>query len=98
MKRNFPVIALALGLIVVMVLAGFHPLSESAERKLPLLTALLVVEFGFLVNLAAVIFGIRAYSAGGKSKSGLLFVLLNSLIAGYLLVAGINLWPGVVSG
>ena len=98
MIRNLPVIALVLGVAIILVLLGFHPLSEDTTRKLPLLTALLMVEFGFLVNAAAVIFTIKQRADGGTTTLGWLILVLNVLLAGFLLISGINLWPGITGG
>ena len=95
MKRSFPLIALAVGLVISLILFGFNPLNEETTRKLPLLTALLMAEFGFLVNAAAVIYGTKHHLASGWTKTGLLLLPLNILLAGYLLLIGINLWPGI---
>lgn len=98
MKRAFPWIAIAIGLTIILALFGLHPLSAGTTPKLPLLTALLMAEFGFLVNAAAFIFGIQHYFAGGSTKTGLLLLPVNFLLAVYLLLAGFKLWPGFTSG
>ena len=98
MKRAFPLIAFAIGLAVSLILFGFHPLDADTTRKLPLLTALLMAEFGFLVNAAAVIYGIKQHIASGLTKTGLLLLPLNILLAGYLLLTGFKLWPGIAGG
>ena len=98
MKRAYPWIAFAIGLTIVLALFGLHPSGASAAPKLPLLTALLMAEFGFLVNAAAVIFGVQYYFAGSLKKIGLLLLPVNFLLAIYLLLAGFKLWPGLTGG
>lgn len=95
MKRAFPLIALAVGLAISLILFGFNPLNNETDRELPLLTALLMAEFGFLVNAAAVIYGIKQHLATGWTRTGIVLLILNILLAGYLLLTGFNLWPGI---
>ncbi|HIP68612.1 MAG TPA: hypothetical protein EYH06_08485 [Chromatiales bacterium] len=98
MKRAYPLIAFAMGLTIVLALFGLHSPGAGNAPKLPLLTALLMAEFGFLVNAAAVIFGVQRYFSGDSTKTGMLLLPVNFLLALYLLVAGFKLWPGFSAG
>lgn len=98
MKRAYPWIAFAIGLTIILALFGLHPSGAGTAPKLPLLTALLMAEFGFLVNAAAVIFGVQYYFSGSLNKASLLLLPVNFLLAGYLLLAGFKLWPGLAGG
>lgn len=92
MKRTYPWIACAIGLTIILLLIGFDPQNADTTRKLPLLTALFMAEFGFLVNAAAVFVGIKLYLSKDLTKTTLALLLVNFLLAMYLLLNGINLW------
>ena len=55
LKRHFPQIALALGLILALLLYRFGPQSADGDSGMPLLTALFVAEFGFLLTAGAAV-------------------------------------------
>ncbi len=94
MNRSFPWLALAIGLLLALVLIRFSPLNPDATRTLPLLTALLMSEFGFVVTTIATVLGIREAMAKGPALKTILLVAGNLLLALGFLTLGLNLWPG----
>jgi len=95
MKRSFPLLALGVGLMISLVIAGFAPEKSGGVRQLPLLTALLMSEFGFLLNAIAAGVCVRNLSMQGFNKSNLFLLLGNLVLAINLLLTGLKLWPDV---
>lgn len=94
MKRSFPWLALAIGLLLALLLIRFTPLNPDAEWTLPLLTALLISEFGFVVTTVATVVGIREVMSQGLALRTALLVAGNLLLAIGFLTMGLSLWPG----
>ena len=94
MKRSSHWLALALGLLLAMVLIRFSPLNPDAARTLPLLTALLMSEFGFVVTTIATVLGIREAMAKDRAMRTVLLVAGNLMLALGFLTMGLYLWPG----
>ena len=60
MKRSYPWLALGLGLLLSLILMRFSANGMEGRFQLPLLTSLLIAEFGFLVPaIAAGIFDVE---------------------------------------
>ncbi|MEE9342317.1 MAG: hypothetical protein V3V12_01640 [Gammaproteobacteria bacterium] len=95
MKQLFPWIALCIGLIISLVLWAFNPLAAEADHKLPLLTALLMSEFGFILNASAAGISIRNYFKAASGKFSLLAFPVNLILAMHLLYTGFTLWSGI---
>ena len=97
-KDRFPGIALGLGLILAVVLAWSGALGPEQPHALPLLTLLLISEFGFLVTAVGAGLGARALMRGGfVLGQGLVVLGCAALAAGFLIV-GVGLWPGLSQG
>ena len=90
-RQVFPFLALGIGLTIaaILLLGG----AISGQLLLPLLAALLMAEFGFIINLAGLYFG---YMAITQDKSGMPVILATvgcALIAIFLAWVGFTLWP-----
>ena len=64
-KKNFPLIALALGLFLMGILYRTGATDPDTELALPLLTVLIISEFGFIVSAVAVYFGGQTLARNG---------------------------------
>ena len=87
-------LALGLGLAIAMVALPGSQRDDSGNTTLPLLTLLLMNEFGFILAAAGAVLGI-----GQLRRNGLRFPLV-AAVAGCVLLAvvfaglGLSLWPG----
>ena len=93
-KSNFPFIALALGLFLMGVLFKTGAANPDVELILPLLTVLLISEFGFIVMAIAVFFGVQGLSKNGFDIVVTIVTLLCGMLAVEFMVIGIQHWPG----
>ena len=93
MQRSFPWLALGLGLLLALVLMRFGPTADGGG--LPLLTALLISEFGFLLTAIAAGIGVRDLVNQGARAVCILPLAGNALLAVNFLRMGLALWPGV---
>ncbi len=95
---GFPWLALGLGLLVAVGLVFSGALSPEGRYDLPLLTMLIVNEFGFFVTAIGAGVGINKLLAGGVRPPLLLATLGCAVLAAGFLYLGIQLWPGGFSG
>lgn len=93
-KQVFPWIALSLGLLVMVTLLGAGALRPADEHALPLLTMLIVDEFGFFLTLIGAVVGINSLSKERVRISLLITTLACALLAAGFLLLGLRLWPG----
>ena len=91
---SFPWLALGLGLIVAVGLGMSGVFSPEGTYKLPLLTMLIVNEFGFFVTAIGAGLGINALLAKGITPVLLGISIADALMAVMFLYLGIQLWPG----
>ena len=98
MKRSYPWLALGLGLILSLVLMRYADPGSTGMQKLPLLTGLLMSEFGFLVTAVAAGICIRDLIKQGVGKLPLVLLAGNLLLAANFMRLGLQLWPGAVGG
>lgn len=95
-KQAFPWIALSLGLLVMVTLLGAGALRPAEEHGLPLLTMLIVDEFGFFLTAIGAGIGVSALSKQGLRASLLITTVACGLLAAGFLFLGLRLWPGGV--
>lgn len=99
MKTNaFPWIALSLGLLVMTVLLGSGALRPAEEYALPLLTMLIVNEFGFFLSAIGAAVGVKSLVKGGFRTSLVVTVVGCTVLAAGFAWLGLLLWPGGVFG
>ena len=79
-KANFPFVALALGLFLMGILYKTGAAQPGAELVLPLLTVLIISEFGFILMMW------QAMENGCDLVCGMLGV--------EFMMVGLNHWPG----
>ncbi|MGD2112392.1 MAG: hypothetical protein PVI50_03320 [Gammaproteobacteria bacterium] len=90
----FPWLALGLGLLVALGLTGSGALGPAEAYRLPVLTLLIVSEFGFFLTAIGAGIGINRLLAQGMQPGLLLSVIGCGLLAAGFLYVGIRLWPG----
>lgn len=93
-KANFPFIALALGLFLMGILYKTGAADPDTELVLPLLTVLIISEFGFIVCAVAVYMGGRTLLKNGFDIVLAVVTLICGMLAVEFLILGIRHWPG----
>ena len=97
-KLNFPWLALGLGLLVAAGLLAAGALSPGADYELPLLTMLIVNEFGFFVTAIGAGVGINTLFKDGVQPPLLVVTIGCAVMAAGFLYLAIKLWPGMSAG
>jgi len=93
-KSNFPFIAFGLGLFLMAVLIKTGAADPDAELVLPLLTVLIISEFGFIVMAVGVFLGGQALVKNGFEIVLAIVTLLCGMLGVEFMVIGIEHWPG----
>ena len=93
-KGNFPFIALALGLALMGVLYKTGATDPGTELLLPLLTVLIISEFGFIVMAVAVFLGGQTLVKNGFDIVLAVVTLLCGMLGVEFLLVGLEHWPG----
>jgi hypothetical protein len=90
-KFPFPWLALGGGLLIALLLLSGRAAPEASS--LPLLTQLILAEFGFILNVIGTWLGLRDLQAKGMQAGTLLVVVGCVLMAIVLGLLGVSLWP-----
>lgn len=93
MKLPFPWIALGTGLVLALVLIKTGAWPDAGERSLPLLTQLIIAEFGFFLTAIGAGMAVRTLLSRGFVAAQVLAVAGCVLLAGGFLWLGLQLWP-----
>jgi hypothetical protein len=96
-KRNFPWSALGLGLLLAFLLVSTGALGPESGRALPLLTLLIISEFGGILSLIGAGMALQSLVRERGGLAMLCAALGCALLAGGFLWLGLQLWPGGVS-
>ncbi|MCG6899281.1 MAG: hypothetical protein LJE75_04690 [Gammaproteobacteria bacterium] len=96
-KLTFPWLALGMGLLVAAGLLSSGVLSANANYALPLLTLLIVNEFGFFVTAIGAGVGINRLLRDGMQPALLMVIISDAILAGGFLYLAIRLWPGMAA-
>ena len=91
--RNFPVIALALAVFIHLLLFMATTPDANGQTLLPLLTLLIIAEFGFIVSMVGAYVSGSQQLKDGLTATGILITLLCAALALSLMLQGIELWP-----
>jgi hypothetical protein len=97
-KLTFPWLALGLGLLVAAGLLMSGALSPEGNYELPLLTMLIVNEFGFFVTAIGAGVGINTLLKDGAQPYLLPVIITCAVLAAGFLYLAIRLWPGMAAG
>ena len=92
-NTHFSFIATALGLILLALLMKTAPETIDGPPKLPLLTMLIVSEFGFFVTAIGAFTAIKTQLAKGHNKYLLTSTICCILLSIKFLLTGISYWP-----
>ena len=98
MNLSFTWLALGLGLVLATVLLQAGATRPDGDTTLPLLTMLIVAEFGFFLCAIGAGLGIRNLLKRKFSYSLLAAVLGCGVLAAGFLWLGLALWPGGFPG
>lgn len=90
-KFPFPWLALGVGLLIALLLLSSQAAPDATP--LPLLTQLIMAEFGFILNVIGTWLGLRDLQSKGMQTSGLIVVVGCVLMAIVLGLLGVALWP-----
>lgn len=93
---GFPGLALGIGIMVAAGLLQSGVLAPDGDYGLPLLTLLIVNEFGFFVTAIGAGVGVNTMLKRGMRPVLLLLTLGCALQAAGFLYLGIRLWPGML--
>ncbi len=97
--QAFPWIALSLGLLVMTVMLGSGALRPAEEYALPLLTMMIVNEFGFFLCAIGAAVGVKSIVNDGFRASLLVTVIGCTVLAAGFAWLGVLMWPdGVFDG
>jgi hypothetical protein len=94
-KLTFPWLAMGMGLMVAVGLAASGVLSPDANYDLPLLTMMIVNEFGFFVTAIGAGIGINVLLKDGMQPTLLMVTIACGVMAAGFLFLAIRLWPGM---
>ncbi|PHS68664.1 MAG: hypothetical protein COB23_08985 [Methylophaga sp.] len=90
---NFPFIAVALGLMLMLVVVRGSQIGEDGTTTLPLLTLLVVSEFCFFVNAIGAYIGIKHMYATSIKPAYAAVTVVCVILAARFMWLGITLWP-----
>jgi hypothetical protein len=93
-KANFPLVALALGLFLMGILVKTGATDPNTANMLPLLTVLIISEFGFIVCAVAVYLGGQTIIQNGFEIVLAVVTLICGMLAVEFMLIGIQHWPG----
>ena len=97
MRKLFPRIAMGLGLVMALVLFRFGPGQSSDGAELPLLTALFISEFGFLLTFGSAIYCGLEIHRGGGDRPMWSQLLGNAILALVFVLLGLQAWQEVAA-
>lgn len=98
MRISFPWLALGLGLLIALVLITTGAVGPEADRRLPLLTLLIVTEFGFFLTAIGAGLALRSLKRHSFSVSVIISALGCGMLTAGFLWLGLELWPGGFPG
>lgn len=98
MRLSFPWLALGLGLVIAMVLVSAGAVGPEAGRSLPLLTLLMIAEFGFFLNAIGAGLALRQLMQQGLNPGVILSAFGCAVLAAGFAWVGLQLWPGSPPG
>lgn len=93
-KTNFPFIAFGLGLFLMGLLVKTGATDPESELVLPLLTVLIISEFGFIVMAVAVFLGGQTLIKNGFDIVLAIVTLLCGMLGVEFIMIGLEHWPG----
>ncbi len=95
---SIPMLASGMGLLLAIGLRAGGAGGPDGEYALPLLTMLLLAEFGLFVCAAGAGFAIRDYRRAPASKAPLLAGVACAALALYFALTGLTVWQTSIAG
>ena len=92
-KEKFPFIAALIGFILTVIVMKGSGLQADGQTFIPLLTLLLVSEFGAIVTAIGVFLGIKQFLATKKITVNTGVALACAMLSIHFIVLGLQLWP-----
>ena len=92
MKKSIPWLALGIGLLLALLLLRFSPLTASSGFILPMLTALLMSEFGFIITAIGAGISVSDLLKQGVKLRPAALLIGNLLLALNFMNQGLSLW------
>lgn len=92
MKKSISWLTLGIGLFLALILFRFSPLSASSGFSLPMLTALLMSEFGFIITVIGAGISVRDVLKQGVELRPAALLIGNLLLALNFINQGLSLW------
>jgi len=92
MKKSIPWLTLGIGLFFALILVRFSPLSASSGFILPMLTALLMSELGFIITAVGAGISVRDVLKRGVKLRLAALLIGNLLLALNFINHGLSLW------
>jgi hypothetical protein len=93
-KEAYPRLALTLGLVIALVLLATGGADLSSAPAIPLLTVLILCEFGFILTAIGAFTAVRRLIAGGFAARALSEALGCIVLAVAFAALGLARWPG----
>ena len=93
MKLPFPWVALGVGLLIALLLIQTGALQPAAGGRLPLLTQLIVAEFGFFLTAIGAGMAVRIMMSRGFNAPLLIAAAGCGVLSVGFLWLGMQLWP-----
>jgi small neutral amino acid transporter SnatA (MarC family) len=93
-KTNFPFIAFGLGLFLMGILVTTGATDPGTDLVLPLLTVLIISEFGFILMAVAVYLGGQTLAKNGFEIVLAIATLLCGMLGVEFMLIGVAHWPG----
>lgn len=92
MNKSITWLTLGIGLFLALILFRFSPLSASSGFSLPMLTALLMSEFGFIITVIGAGISVRDVLKQGVELRPAALLIGNLLLALNFINQGLSLW------
>ncbi len=92
MNKSITWLTLGIGLFLALILFRFSPLSANSGFSLPMLTALLMSEFGFIITVIGAGISVRDVLKQGVELRPAALLIGNLLLALNFINQGLSLW------
>lgn len=92
MKKSVPWLTLGVGLFLALMLLRFSPMGSMEGFHLPMLTALLMSELGFIITAIGAGISVRDVLKLGVKLRPTVLLIGNLLLAFYFINQGLALW------
>lgn len=92
MKKSLPWLGLGVGLVLSLLLFRFSPVNTSSQFTLPLLMALLMAEFGFIITAIAAGISLKDVLKQANKIGSITLLVGNLVLAINFVNQGLVLW------